>query len=72
MLSGDEILAINGSSVDGLTHAEALACFKQIKQGAVAITVSRRICGPGSVSPLKQKCGLKSQSCDNLITPDQE
>ncbi|ODM93546.1 PDZ domain-containing protein 2 [Orchesella cincta] len=59
---GDEILAINGDSVDGLTHAQALTCFKKIKQGPVILTINRRAAGAN-----KKKSSLKSQSCDNLI-----
>jgi len=59
---GDEILAINGDSVDGLTHAQALTRFKKIKQGPVILTINRRASGGN-----KKKSSLKSQSCDNLI-----
>ncbi|XP_011159790.2 uncharacterized protein LOC105195869 isoform X2 [Solenopsis invicta] len=39
---GDEILAINGSSLDGLTHAKALQMFKSAKPGNLILHVARR------------------------------
>jgi len=39
---GDEILAINGSSLDGLTHAKALQMFKTAKAGNLTLHVARR------------------------------
>ncbi|KYM84292.1 PDZ domain-containing protein 2 [Atta colombica] len=39
---GDEILAINGSSLDGLTHAKALQMFKSAKAGNLILHVARR------------------------------
>ncbi|EZA62606.1 uncharacterized protein LOC105277005 isoform X2 [Ooceraea biroi] len=39
---GDEILAINGSSLDGLTHAKALQMFKTAKAGNLILHVARR------------------------------
>ena len=39
---GDEILAVNGESLVGLSHAEAIAVFKRIKAGDVVLTVVRR------------------------------
>ena len=58
---GDEVLAINGDSVDGLTHLEAVTLFKKVKRGPVVLTVNRR------AKKLKDNRTLKSQSCDNLI-----
>lgn len=40
--AGDEILAINGSSLDGLTHAKALQMFKNAKAGNLILHVTRR------------------------------
>ncbi|XP_072752960.1 uncharacterized protein [Anoplolepis gracilipes] len=40
--AGDEILAINGSSLDGLTHAKALQMFKNAKAGNLILHVARR------------------------------
>lgn len=39
---GDEILAINGASFDGLTHAKALQMFKCAKAGNLILHVARR------------------------------
>lgn len=40
--AGDEILAINGTSLDGLTHAKALQMFKNAKAGNLILHVARR------------------------------
>lgn len=39
---GDEILAINGISMDGLTHAKALQTFKAARAGKMILHVGRR------------------------------
>ncbi|GFG37701.1 hypothetical protein Cfor_11778, partial [Coptotermes formosanus] len=39
---GDEILAVNGMSLQGLTHSEAITVFKNIKSGEVLLHVGRR------------------------------
>ncbi|XP_015609753.1 uncharacterized protein LOC107274769 isoform X2 [Cephus cinctus] len=39
---GDEILAINGIPMDGLTHAKALQTFKAAKPGKMILHVGRR------------------------------
>ncbi|XP_014249907.1 uncharacterized protein LOC106666894 [Cimex lectularius] len=55
---GDEIFAVNGAVLQGLTHAEAIAVFKDIKSGPVMMHVGRRDNLPTRSS--------KSKSCDNL------
>lgn len=40
---GDEILSVNGKSLQGLRHNEAIVIFKSIKTGEVHILVGRRI-----------------------------
>lgn len=40
--AGDEILAVNGNVFDNLSHSEAVAVFKGIKSGPVALHVCRR------------------------------
>lgn len=39
---GDEIIAVNGTTLQGLTHAEAIAVFKEIKSGSVMLHIGRR------------------------------
>ena len=41
-LLGDEIFTINGTSVSGLTHQEAISMFKEVKQGQIVVTIGRR------------------------------
>ncbi|CAL4109491.1 unnamed protein product [Meganyctiphanes norvegica] len=55
---GDEILAVNGESFSGLSHAEAIGVFKSIRAGKVIMQVGRRV-QPSSRSS-------KSKSCDEL------
>lgn len=40
--SGDEIFSVNGRSVAGLTHSEAIGIFKETKVGAIQVTIGRR------------------------------
>ncbi|XKL60067.1 hypothetical protein PGB90_001083 [Kerria lacca] len=40
---GDEILAVNGKALHGLSHQEAIAVFKEIKSGAVTLHIGRRL-----------------------------
>ncbi|XP_054715185.1 uncharacterized protein LOC129224667 isoform X2 [Uloborus diversus] len=39
---GDEIYTLNGQSLQGLSHSEAIAAFKKIKQGPVILHIGRR------------------------------
>jgi len=41
-VSGDEIFSINGTPVQGMAHAEAIALFKEVKQGSIVVVVGRR------------------------------
>ncbi|XP_075583053.1 PDZ domain-containing protein 2 [Pelecanus crispus] len=43
---GDEILEVNGESLQGLTHQEAIQRFKQLKKGVVTLTVRTRLRSP--------------------------
>merc|ERR1711997_1300858 len=43
LLEGDEIFSINGTSVSGLTHQEAISMFKEVKQGNIVVTIGRRV-----------------------------
>nr|XP_048707623.1 PDZ domain-containing protein 2 isoform X3 [Caretta caretta] len=47
---GDEILEVNGESLQGLTHQEAIQTFKQLKKGVVTLTVRTRLHSP-SLTP---------------------
>ncbi|XP_050432718.1 uncharacterized protein LOC126840806 [Adelges cooleyi] len=40
---GDEILAVNDKPLHGLSHREAIAVFKEIKLGEVALHIGRRV-----------------------------
>ena len=40
--SGDEIFSVNGRSVAGLTHSEAIGIFKETKVGSIQVTLGRR------------------------------
>jgi len=42
-LPGDEILAVNGKALHGLSHQEAIAVFKEIRAGQVVLHVGRRV-----------------------------
>jgi len=61
---GDEIYTVNGFSMQDLSHAEAIAVFKQIKQGQVVLHIGRRNTSKKSV-PL-------SKSCDDLLNDKSE
>ncbi|XP_012249096.2 uncharacterized protein LOC100742086 isoform X2 [Bombus impatiens] len=56
---GDEILAINGISMDGLTHAKALQSFKAAKAGKMILHVGRR-------DPTHKRYIIQSKSYDCL------
>ena len=42
LFAGDEILAINGKSLQGMSHDEAINEFRAIKHGPVILRVARR------------------------------
>ncbi|XP_078033105.1 uncharacterized protein LOC144467949 isoform X2 [Augochlora pura] len=56
---GDEILAINGTSMDGLTHAKALQTFRAAKVGKMILHVGRR-------DPTHKRYIIQSKSYDCL------
>ena len=60
LLIGDEILAINGKSLQGLSHDDAINEFRAIKNGQVILQVAKR-----EVLPLVQK-GYKYNSSIDL------
>jgi C-terminal processing protease CtpA/Prc len=42
LVEGDEILCVNDESVNGMTHAQAINCFKKVRQGPLQMKVCRR------------------------------
>ena len=40
--SGDEVLAVNGLALQGMSHSEAISVFKNIRVGKVVLHVARR------------------------------
>ena len=42
---GDEILAVNGLALQGMSHSEAISVFKNIRSGRVVLHVARRDAG---------------------------
>lgn len=42
-VTGDEILVVNGKSLQGMKHDEAINVFKSIKTGDVVILIGRRL-----------------------------
>merc|ERR1712150_267881 len=55
LLEGDEILAVNGSILHGLSHGDAIAIFKSIRSGPVVLQISRRNAATSSSSNLSIK-----------------
>ena len=39
---GDEILAVNGLALQGMTHSESISAFKNIRVGKVVLHLARR------------------------------
>ncbi|XP_028729650.1 pro-interleukin-16 isoform X2 [Peromyscus leucopus] len=76
---GDEILELNGESMAGLTHQEALQKFKQAKKGLLTLTVRTRLTAPpplcSHVSPplcrslSSSTCGAQDSSPFSLEGP---
>uniref|UniRef100_A0A8C5WRC8 Pro-interleukin-16 n=1 Tax=Laticauda laticaudata TaxID=8630 RepID=A0A8C5WRC8_LATLA len=60
---GDEILELNGESMHGLTHHEALQKFKQAKKGLLTLTVRTSFSTPSSyVHHPKENSSFGSES----------
>ncbi|XP_021068063.1 pro-interleukin-16 isoform X2 [Mus pahari] len=76
---GDEILELNGESMAGLTHQDALQKFKQAKKGLLTLTVRTRLTTPPSLCshlspPLcrslsSSTCGAQDSSLFSLESP---
>nr|XP_057933825.1 pro-interleukin-16 isoform X2 [Doryrhamphus excisus] len=72
---GDEILELNGESLHGLSHDEALHKFKQIKKGLLALVVrtSLRVgalCGQPQLNQLCRSRSLNSTTAMAEISTD--
>ncbi|KPP78370.1 pro-interleukin-16-like [Scleropages formosus] len=67
---GDEILELNGESLHGLTHEDALQKFKQIKKGLLTLVVrtSLRMGAPTSQAQASQLCRSRSLSSSTGIS----
>ncbi|GAB1605180.1 tyrosine-protein phosphatase non-receptor type 13-like isoform X1 [Argonauta hians] len=59
---GDEILELNGESLKGLSHHDAIAKFRQLGKGPVSITFRCRILTPSSSSGGKTPTGSPYES----------
>uniref|UniRef100_A0A8C5LGY8 Pro-interleukin-16 n=1 Tax=Jaculus jaculus TaxID=51337 RepID=A0A8C5LGY8_JACJA len=76
---GDEILELNGESMAGLTHQDALQKFKQAKKGLLTLTVRTRLTAPPALGshlspPLcrslsSSTCGAQDSSLFSLERP---
>ncbi|XP_047674619.1 PDZ domain-containing protein 2 isoform X2 [Tachysurus fulvidraco] len=64
---GDEILEVNGDSLQGLTHQQAIQTFKQLKKGVVTLTVRTRLRSP-SLTPCPTPTLLSRSSSPNSNT----
>ncbi|KAM9098605.1 PDZ domain-containing protein 2 isoform X2 [Sarcophilus harrisii] len=64
---GDEILEVNGESLQGLTHQEAIQTFKQLKKGVVTLTVRTRLRSP-SLTPCPTPTLMSRSSSPNSNT----
>ncbi|KAM6980591.1 pro-interleukin-16 [Aplochiton taeniatus] len=72
---GDEILELNGESLHGFTHDDALQRFKQIKKGllTLAVRTSLRVgplCGQVQVAPLCRSRSLSSSTGMARVSAD--
>ncbi|XP_024781451.4 pro-interleukin-16 isoform X8 [Pan paniscus] len=67
---GDEILELNGESMAGLTHQDALQKFKQAKKGLLTLTVRTRLTAPPSLCSHLSPPLCRSLSSSTCITKD--
>ncbi|XP_034880153.1 pro-interleukin-16 isoform X2 [Mirounga leonina] len=67
---GDEILELNGESMAGLTHQDALQKFKQAKKGLLTLTVRTRLTAPHSLSSHLSAPLSRSLSSSTCMTKD--
>ncbi|XP_035801613.2 PDZ domain-containing protein 2 isoform X4 [Amphiprion ocellaris] len=64
---GDEILEVNGESLQGLTHQQAIQTFKQLKKGVVTLTIRTRLRSP-SLTPCPTPTLLSRSNSPNSYT----
>ncbi len=62
--TGDEIVSVNGDSLSGLSHEEAIAVFKRIRSGQVKVKVARR--GVSSSNSSNSKNGKHSSKLNSV------
>ncbi|KAM9183548.1 pro-interleukin-16 isoform 2-T2 [Dugong dugon] len=67
---GDEILELNGESMAGLTHQDALQKFKQAKKGLLTLTVRTRLTAPHSLPSHLSPPLCRSLSSSTCATKD--
>ncbi|XP_039113629.1 pro-interleukin-16 isoform X1 [Hyaena hyaena] len=67
---GDEILELNGESMAGLTHQDALRKFKQAKKGLLTLTVRTRLTAPHCLSSHLSPPLCRSLSSSTCATKD--
>ncbi|XP_032956140.1 pro-interleukin-16 isoform X3 [Rhinolophus ferrumequinum] len=67
---GDEILELNGESMAGLTHQDALQKFKQAKKGLLTLTVRTRLTAPHCLSSHLSPPLCRSLSSSTCVTRD--
>ncbi|KAM8887436.1 PDZ domain-containing protein 2 isoform 2-T2 [Spinachia spinachia] len=64
---GDEVLEVNGESLQGLTHQQAIQTFKQLKKGVVTLTIRTRLRSP-TLTPCPTPTLLSRSSSPNSNT----
>jgi len=69
LMEGDEILAVNGQPLHGLSHNEAIAVFKRIRSGTVNLQCARR---PTSRISRSGMSTPKSRSCEDILDTTSE
>ncbi|NXG07132.1 IL16 protein, partial [Sakesphorus luctuosus] len=67
---GDEILELNGESMHGLTHYDALQKFKQAKKGLLTLTVRTSFSTPHSASNCQSPLLCQSLGSSTCITKE--
>jgi len=67
LMEGDEILSVNGQTLHGLSHNEAISVFKRIRSGSVSLQVVRR---PNS--KLSRLSTPKSRSVEDILDTTSE